>query len=73
MERITSLSRIIFVLIQEGLSTSYLQLFKPALRIEQDKEIMRYFSNPHPPIHVSANTNLIINDVITLNAIIIEN
>lgn len=73
MERITSLSRIIFVLIQEGLSTSYLQLFKPALRIEQDKEIMRYFSNPHPPIPVRANTNLFINDVITLNALLIEN
>ncbi|WP_454803221.1 sugar transferase [Mucilaginibacter phyllosphaerae] len=73
MERVTSLSRIIFILIQEGLSSRYLQLFKPALKIEQDKELERYFSQPCPSVTVAANSNIFINNAITLNGLLIEN
>jgi lipopolysaccharide/colanic/teichoic acid biosynthesis glycosyltransferase len=74
MERITSLGRIISVLIQDGFSSGYLQLFKPSLRIEQDKELMRYFSQPHAPLSLSclANTHIFINHAVTLNALLIE-
>lgn len=72
MERITSLGRIVSVLIQNGVSSRYSQLFKPSLRFEQDKELMRYFPQPYAPISCLANTNIFINNTITFNGLLIE-
>jgi lipopolysaccharide/colanic/teichoic acid biosynthesis glycosyltransferase len=72
MERITSLGRIVSVLIQDRFSSKYLQLFKPSSKVEQDKELMKYLSQPYALIPYPANTNFFINNSVTLNGLLIE-
>ncbi len=72
MERVTSLSRIISILIQDGFSNSYHQLFKPALRAAYYKELTRYMAQPYARITFPAPTNLFINNALTFNGLLIE-
>lgn len=72
MERITSPGRIISILIQESLTNGYSQLFNPASRVKLDKEMMRYSTQLYVPNAVLPNTNVLINNAITLNALLLE-
>jgi len=72
MERVTSLSRIISILIHDGFSSRYMQLFKPSLRVEHDKELMRYYGQSYPHITFPEHTNMFVNNAFTFNGLLLE-
>jgi putative colanic acid biosynthesis UDP-glucose lipid carrier transferase len=72
MERITSPGRLISILIQEGFSNRYSQLFRPASLIEQDRELMRYTPQHNLHHRYQQRANVVVNNAFTFNGLLIE-